>query len=78
MGHNESSTKRKTHTSKGLQKETGRAYISSLTAHLKAVEYKEANTPKKSRRKDHAETTPPGDHIQLPNQTPLWMPTSAC
>ena len=27
-----------------------RAYMSSLTAHLKALEHKEANTPKRSRR----------------------------
>jgi hypothetical protein len=48
-----SSPKRKTHSSECLQKETGeRAYTSSLTAHLKAVEQKEANTPKRSRWQD--------------------------
>ena len=46
MGHNESSAKRKTHSSGCLQKETGE---SSLTAHLKALEQKEANSPKRSR-----------------------------
>ena len=31
------------------KKKLGRAYTSSLTAHLKAPEQKEANTPKKSK-----------------------------
>jgi len=35
------------------QKEIGeRAYISTLTEHLKPLELKEANTPKKSRRQE--------------------------
>jgi hypothetical protein len=34
------------------QKKLERAYISSLTAHLKALEQKEANTPKRSRRQE--------------------------
>jgi len=33
-------------------KKQERAYISSLTAHLKALEQKEANTPRKSRRQE--------------------------
>jgi hypothetical protein len=50
MGHNESSGKRKTHSSKCLQNETEkRAYTNSLKAYLKAVEQKEANIPKWSR-----------------------------
>jgi hypothetical protein len=32
-----------------LQKNMDRAYTSSLTAHLKALEQKEANSPKRSR-----------------------------
>jgi hypothetical protein len=32
------------------KKKLERAYTSSLTAHLKALEQKEANTPKRSRR----------------------------
>ena len=47
MGHNESSTKRKIHGSWFLQKETGKT--NNLTAQLKALEQKEANTPKRSR-----------------------------
>jgi hypothetical protein len=34
------------------KKKLERAYTSSLTAHLKALEQKEANTPKKSRRQE--------------------------
>jgi hypothetical protein len=46
MGYNESSAKRKTHSSECHQKETGE---SSLTVHLKDLEPKEANIPKRSR-----------------------------
>jgi hypothetical protein len=46
MGHNESSAKMKTHSSEYIQKEAGE---SSLTAHLKALGGKEANSPKRSR-----------------------------
>ena len=49
MGHNESISKRKTHSSK---KKLESAHTSSLTAHLRAVEQKEANTPKRSRRQE--------------------------
>ena len=52
MRHNEISGKRKTHSSKCLQKKLERAYPSSLTAHLKTLEQKEANTPKRSRRQE--------------------------
>jgi hypothetical protein len=50
MGNNESSAKRKTHSSKCLQKKLERAYTSSLTAHLKALAQNEANIPKISRQ----------------------------
>ena len=46
---NESSAKRKTYSSDCLQKKLERAYTSSLTAHLKALKQKEANSPKRSR-----------------------------
>ena len=49
MGHNESSGKRKTHSSKCSLE---RACTNSLTAHLKALEQKEANTPKRSRQQE--------------------------
>ena len=48
QGHNESSAKRKTHSSGCLQKETGES-IHSFTAHLKALGQNEVNTPKRSR-----------------------------
>jgi hypothetical protein len=34
------------------KRELERAYTSSLTAHLKSLEQKEANTPKRSRRQE--------------------------
>ena len=34
------------------RKKQERAYVSSLTAHLKALEQKEANTPRRSRRQE--------------------------
>jgi hypothetical protein len=55
MGHKASSPKRKSHSSECLKNKTNkqtkleRAYTSSLTAYLKALEQKEANSPKKSR-----------------------------
>ena len=52
MEHNESSAKRKTYSSECPQKKMERAYTSSLTAHLKALEQKEANTPKRSRQQE--------------------------
>jgi hypothetical protein len=46
MGQIKSSGKRKIHSSKYPQNETGeRAYISRLTAHLKALKQKEAYIP---------------------------------
>jgi hypothetical protein len=49
MGHNEGSPKRKIHSPECIQKETRE---SSLTAHLEALEQKEANSPKRSRRQE--------------------------
>ena len=49
MEHNENSAKRKTHSSEYLQKKLERAYTSRLTAHLKGIQQKEANIPKRSR-----------------------------
>jgi hypothetical protein len=49
MGHNENISKRKTHSSECLQKKLERAHTSSLTTHLKSLEQKEANSPKRSR-----------------------------
>jgi hypothetical protein len=52
MRHNGSSAKRKTHSSKHLQKETKESLHCSLTAHLKPLKQKEANAPKRSRQQD--------------------------
>jgi hypothetical protein len=49
MSNNEGSPKRKAHSPECFQKETSRAYTSILTTHLKALELKEANSPKRSR-----------------------------
>jgi hypothetical protein len=48
MGHNESSPKRKTHSSECHQKKLETSHTSSLTAHLKVLEQKETNSLKKS------------------------------
>jgi hypothetical protein len=61
------------------KKKLERAYTSSLTAHLKALEWKEANSPKRSRRQEiiknrskinQAETK---RTIQRINQTRSWF-----
>ena len=52
MGHNESISKRETHSSECPKKKRERAHTSSLTTHLKALEKKEANSPKRSRRQE--------------------------
>jgi hypothetical protein len=49
MGHNESSTKRKLIALSASKKKLERAYTSSLTEHLKALEQNEANIPKRNR-----------------------------
>jgi hypothetical protein len=51
MRHNERSAKKKTHSS-ASKKKLGRSYTSSLTAHLKALEEKGANSPKCSTRQE--------------------------
>jgi hypothetical protein len=50
MGHNESSAEKKIIILIALVKKLERSYTSNLTAHLRALEQKEANTPKRSRR----------------------------
>ena len=49
MGHNERCAKRKVHSTKRLHKEIQKSHTSNLKVHLKALEQKEANTPKRSR-----------------------------
>jgi hypothetical protein len=49
MGHSESIPKRKLIALSASKNKLERAYTSSLTAHLKAPEQKEKNSPKRSR-----------------------------
>jgi hypothetical protein len=50
MGHNENNAKRKENSGlSASKKKMERAYTSSLTTHLKALEQKEINTPKRIR-----------------------------
>ena len=51
-GHNESSAKRKTYIWKCLHKETRESIHYQLTAHMKALEQKEAYTPNRSRQQE--------------------------
>jgi len=46
------------------RKKQERAYISSLTAHLKALEQKEANTPRRSRRQDIIKLRAEINHVE--------------
>ena len=52
MGHNESRVRGKLIALCASQKKVERAYTSSLTAHLKALEQKEPNKPRRRRRQD--------------------------
>ena len=52
MGHNERGAKRKIHSTSALVKKLERSYTNNLTAHLRALEQKEANSPKRSRRQE--------------------------
>ena len=47
--HNESSAKRRTHRYECFKKNLERTYTRNFTAHLKALEQKEENSPKRSR-----------------------------
>jgi hypothetical protein len=99
MEHNENSGKRKTLTSKCLQKrrrkeknrkekkrkekkkekKLEKAYTSSLTEHLKALEQKEANSPKRSRQQERIKLRAEIDQIETKrtiqriNKTRSWF-----
>ena len=49
MGHNERISKREIIAMSASKKKLERAHMSSLTTHLKALEKKEENSPKRSR-----------------------------
>jgi len=69
MGYNESSAKRKTHSSECLQKKLERTHPSSLTAHLKVLKQKEANTPKRSRWQEIIKLRAEIDQVETKNYT---------
>jgi predicted negative regulator of RcsB-dependent stress response len=79
LRHNESSPKRKTHSYECCQKKLDRAYTSSLTASLKALEKQETNSPKRSRQQEiiklRAEINQVKTKrtIQIINQTRSWF-----
>ena len=52
MGHNESNAKGKLIALSASKKKMERACTSSLTTHLKALEQKEANSPRRKRRQE--------------------------
>jgi hypothetical protein len=78
MGHNESSSKGKTHLSASKRKKKKKKK-KSLTGHLKALEQKEANSPKKGRDQEiiklRAETNQVKTKrtIQRINKTRSWF-----
>ena len=49
------------------QKKLRRAYTSSIIAHLKALEQKEINTPKRSRRHEITKLRAEINHIEMKN-----------
>jgi len=52
MGHNENSAKKKSIVLSAWIKKMERSYTNTLTAQLRALEQKEANSPKRSRRQE--------------------------
>jgi hypothetical protein len=79
MEDNESIPKGKIHSPQCLQKKLERTYTSSLTTHLKALEQKEANLPKRSRKqeiiklRDEINQVETKRTIQRINQTRSWF-----
>jgi hypothetical protein len=51
------------------KKKLERAYTSSLTAHLKALEQKEANTPKRSRQEEIIKLSVKINQVETKNYT---------
>ena len=79
MGHNEAVLREKLIALSASKKKLERAYTSSLTAHLKALEQKESNSPKRSRQQEiikfRAEINQVETKrtIQRINQTMTWL-----
>jgi hypothetical protein len=77
MGHNESISKRKTHSS-ASKKKLERAHTSSLITHLRALEQKEVNSPKRTRQQERIKYRDEINQlktrtIQRINQTKIWF-----
>jgi retron-type reverse transcriptase len=79
MGHNEGIPQRKLITLSAAKKKLERAHTSSLTAHLEALEQKEANSPKRGRLqeiikiRDEINQVETKRTIQRVNQTRSWF-----
>jgi superfamily II RNA helicase len=79
MGHNESSPKGKLIALSASKKKLKRAYTSSFTAHLKALQQKEANSPKRCRKQEiiklraEIQQVETKRTIQRINQTRSWF-----
>jgi hypothetical protein len=79
MGHNERGAKRKIHSTSALVKKLERSYTNNLTAHLRALEQKQAETPKRSRRQEIVKLTAEIKQketkrtIQRINKTKSWF-----
>jgi hypothetical protein len=79
MGHNESISKRETHSSNASKKKLKRAHTSSLTTHLNALEKKEKNSPKRRRQQEIIKLRGEINQvetrriIQRINQTRIWF-----
>jgi hypothetical protein len=79
MGHNENGAKRKVHSTKCPGKKLERSYTNNLTAYLRALEQKEANSPKRNRWQEivklRAEINQiePKKTIQRISKTKIWF-----
>jgi hypothetical protein len=78
MEHNESSAKKKSHRSEFLHKQTGESITSTLTAHLKALEQKEANTPKRSRPQEIVKLRTEINQVETNRTIKIIKKTKSC
>jgi hypothetical protein len=69
MGHNESSAKRKIHSTYAFVRKLERSYTRNLTAHLRALDQKKANTPKRSRGQKIVKLRTKINQIETKNNT---------
>jgi hypothetical protein len=64
MGHNETISKRKLIALSASKKKLETAHTSSLTTNLKALEKKEANSPKRRRRQEIIKLSSDINHVE--------------